>query len=256
MRHWFIAAALTVCAVPLSAQRAPVILNEYNAVKDDGYLNGGDALSDIDGNASSDARFGRVAGNGGDWFELVVTEDGLDMRRWVLELSWFDESKNMRQAKILRLTDDPLWSGLWAGTIITVAESVPEDVSYDPARGDWWINVRVNKKQGSGRYIERADFKVNANEWRLTIRDASGAVRFGPAGEGIFPDKGINSGETFRLEADPSPEVTAASPHYNDGRDSTFGAPNRWRTGIQDFGALRRKAAERHGEPAEAGRKK
>ncbi|MBN2352655.1 MAG: hypothetical protein JXD23_08825 [Spirochaetales bacterium] len=242
MRRFSFVLMILTQSTLLFGQNAPVILNEYNAVNDEGYLHGGDKLKDNDGGAASDSFFGRVKANGGDWFELVVTHDHLDMRRWALEYSWFDESKNRNMVKAIRLTDHHLWSDLRAGTIITVAEDVPEDVGYDPARGDWWINVRANKKLGRGTYIERVNFKVNANNWRLAIKDSSGAVRFGPAGEGISPNNGINSREVFRLEADPAAAVPANSQYYSHGRDSsTFGAPNRWKTGVQDFSALRKK---------------
>ena len=59
-------------AAALSA--APLILNEYNAVdKDEIFEEGG-----------RDSHFDAVAGNGGNWFELVVVSDGLDARGWKL----------------------------------------------------------------------------------------------------------------------------------------------------------------------------
>ena len=61
---------------------ADIILNEYNAVGNADFLNGGDAAADEDGGRASDCYFGRVQGNGGDWFELVVITDHLDMRGW------------------------------------------------------------------------------------------------------------------------------------------------------------------------------
>ena len=56
---------------------SPLILNEYNAVSPGNYLD----------NSNSDTYWGRVLGNGGDWFELVVTQDHVDVRGWELELS-------------------------------------------------------------------------------------------------------------------------------------------------------------------------
>ena len=54
-----------------------VILNEYNAVSQLNYLNGGTAFADEDGgDASADTHFGRVAWNGGKWVEFVVVGDG------------------------------------------------------------------------------------------------------------------------------------------------------------------------------------
>jgi hypothetical protein len=69
-----------------------VVLNEYNAVEPDRYLNGGTAAADGDGApASTDSHFGRIVGNGGNWFELAVVGDDtpgtinldqLDYRSW------------------------------------------------------------------------------------------------------------------------------------------------------------------------------
>jgi hypothetical protein len=211
---------------------ASVILNEYNAVDDDAYLGGGSAFADLSGGRAFDSYFGRVPGNGGDWFELVVITDHLNMRNWMLDIysdGILDET--------LTLTNHSIWSDLRSGTIITVSENVPSDISYDPAGGDWWINVQAHN-DADGQYIEASSFPVNSSNWQLRIRNASGTIIFGPAGEGISPATGISSTEVFRLEADPSATITAASADYDDGSDfSTFGAPNRW--GGQNFGALR-----------------
>ena len=82
-----VACALSLLAGP-DATAAPPVLNEYNAVSNSNYLNGGDAFMDEDGNGPppADPYFGRVPGNGGDWFELVFVADGLDARGWQLEI--------------------------------------------------------------------------------------------------------------------------------------------------------------------------
>jgi hypothetical protein len=211
---------------------ADVILNEYNAVGPNEFLGGGDAVADAAGGRAFDSYFGRIQGNGGDWFELVVIKDHLDMRGWRLDIY-----ENKLPDTTLTLTNHAIWQDLRAGTIITVAEDVPSDISYDPAAGDWWINVQANKS-ADGLYITAANFPVSSNNWQLRIRDKAGQAVFGPAGEGISPATGISGTEVFRLQTDPSDTVTADFPRYNDGSDfSTFGAPNRW--GSQDFSKLR-----------------
>lgn len=220
------------CSFSALAWGADVILNEYNAVGGSEFLNGGDSAVDDDGGRASDGYFGRVQGNGGDWFELVVITDHLDMRGWHLDIfegGALDET--------LTLTDHEIWSDLRSGTIITVAEDVPSDVSYNPAAGDWWINVQAHN-DADGLYIEASSFPVSSDDWQLRIRDAAGAVVFGPAGEGISPVSGISSTEVFRLEANPDDTITPYSNDYDDASDfSTFGAPNRW--GVQNFRNLR-----------------
>jgi len=234
VREFLVICSVLVCAGP--AFGADVILNEYNAVAGAEYLNGGNAAVDENGGRASDSYFGRVQGNGGDWFELVVIKDHLDMRRWKLDIY---NSGSLDET--LDLTDHSIWSDLRSGTIITVSENVPSDVSYDPAAGDWWINVRASD-DADGLYIEASDFPVTSNDWQLRIRNAHGAIMFGPVGEGVSPANGVGNTEIFRLEADPSASITASSDDYDDGKDfSTFGAPNRW--GMQSFNQLRAVAA-------------
>lgn len=192
-----------------SVWAADIILNEYNAVSSGNYL----------GDSGSDSYFGTVEGNGGDWFELVVITDHLDMRGWDLAMT-FDGGSDT-----LTLTSNSLWSDLRSGTIITVSEDETEDVSYDPDNDDWWINVRANNG-GSGTYIEADNFPVNNSDWQLTIKDDLGATIFGPAGEGVSPSSGIGSDEVFYLSANPRSPITEDSPYYNEGTSSTFGSPN------------------------------
>jgi hypothetical protein len=225
---------ILVCSTATFA--SDIILNEYNAVDPADFLNGGNAAVDQDGGRAYDSYFGRIQGNGGDWFELVVIKDHLDMRAWK-----FDIYNNGTLDKTLNLTNHSIWSDLRSGTIITVAEDVPSDVSYDPGSGDWWINVQAHNG-ADGLYIDADNFAVSSNNWQLRIRDSTGKVVFGPAGEGVSPATGIGNTEIFRLEADPSGMIAADSPEYDDGKDfSTFGAPNRW--GGQDFRKLRTLAA-------------
>ena len=233
---------LLAAALPLEARAAKLILNEYNAVSASSYLNGGTAAVDDDGGAAADAFFGRVLGNGGDWFELVVVADHLDVRGWKLDLC--DNGVCNEQ---LVFSQDPLWADLRAGTIITVAEDVPTDASYDPANGDWWINIQAIDG-GPSTYITPNSFPVSNDNWQLTIHDAANGLVFGPAGEGVQPVTGINNREVWKLEADPSAAITPVS-FYNDGSSSSFGSPNRWNGGanVQHFSALRAAVPEAEG---------
>lgn len=219
--------AIALLAVLLAATptfSAPLILNEYNAVGPTNLLD--------DGN-KTDPFFGAVMGNGGDWFELVVVADHLDIRGWRLIV---DDDGGASVAN-LAFTNNPLWSDLRAGTIITVAEEVADDPSYDPASNDWWINVQAGAS-GSGTYITPTDFSVSNNDTKIEIRTVDDLPIFGPAGEPIS-GVGINSREMFKLEADPSAAIEPNSEGYNDGSSSTFGAPNVFDEMTQDFSRLR-----------------
>ena len=216
---------------------ADVILNEYNAVDADTYLGGGTEALDDNGTRASDTYFGRVLGNGGDWFELVVITDHLDMRNWKLDIY-----TSGLWDKTLTLTNHSIWSDLRSGTIITVSEDLPSNIGYNPAGGDWWINVQANST-ADGLYIEASSFPVNSSNWQLRIRNAAGTVIFGPAGEGVSPASGIGGTEIFRLEAAPDASTLPASVDYDSGDSlSTFGQPNQW--GIQNLFALRSAAAQ------------
>ncbi|HOK95097.1 MAG TPA: hypothetical protein PK052_04515 [Anaerohalosphaeraceae bacterium] len=211
---------------------AAVILNEYNAVAPDTFLGGGTFAADAKGGRASDYYFGRIMGNGGDWFELIVITDHLDMRNWKLDIY-----ENDVLDETLDLTNHSIWSDLRSGTIITVSEDVPSDISYNPADGDWWINVQANNT-ADGRYIEASSFPVSSSNWQLRIRNAAGAIIFGPAGEGISPAAGIGSDEVFKLKANPSSTTAANSADYDgDDKLSTFGQPNQW--GQQNLNSLR-----------------
>lgn len=198
-----------------SAFAAPMIVNEYNSVKDANVLKDG----------KSDTYFGIVPGNGGDWMELVVIADNLDARGWNI----VTEQAGAADATIT-LPTDAVFGSLRSGTILTIAELVATDLSYDPSAGDWWINYQASFSAGDSTH----------KDFRITILDALGENVFGPCGEGIASGAGIGGDEVFKLEEDPSSLITPLSV-YNDGSSSSFAGPNVWSSGTetQDFSALR-----------------
>ncbi|MEZ6191749.1 MAG: PEP-CTERM sorting domain-containing protein [Phycisphaerales bacterium] len=233
-----------------------LIINEYNAVGEAKFLEF-DPLKAWEG---QDSYFGRIQGNGGNWIELVVTSDHLDIRGWTLE--WINSDPD---SGITTFSNDARWSDLRSGTIITIIESVddlvPEvanlqdadfngtvdtigtpfnintDFSFDPGAGDWWVNAWLS----DASLFTTGSFKVDNDNWEGTIKDDLGNVIQGPIGEGLlgWTGGGINSQEIARLELNPS--SAAALGNYDDADSSTFGAPNDWddQTGLQDFSALR-----------------
>jgi hypothetical protein len=235
-----------------TAYAAPLIVNEFNAVGPGEFLNGGTATTDGDGNfvdPPSDTFFGRIASNGGDWIELVVVGDHIDIRGWKLVIC---DNAICDEDDELVFAQNSVWSDLRAGTIITVAEDEPTDLSFNPGSGDWWMNVQA-ANGGSGTYISPDNFPVSHTEWRIHIEDAQNNVVFGPIGEhvpvdpttGCFPPQDdINSGEIFRLEQDPSALIDPCLISLNDWEDgviSTFGSPNAWNSSlaVQSFADLR-----------------
>jgi len=206
---------------------APLILTEWNAVSSTNVIAGGDAT------------LGSIPGNGGDWFELAVIEDGLDIRGWRLVLSDADGPSQAARDSFI-FADEPLLAELEAGTIITVSESFADDVEFLPAFGDWHINFQANSADQGAFFTaaSQSNFDTNRHNWQLSIFDANDNLMFGPAGEGIGSASGVNSSEVGELEVDPSADVNPLT-DYGDGNASTFGLPNTTAGVPQDFSALR-----------------
>ncbi|MEM6853444.1 MAG: PEP-CTERM sorting domain-containing protein [Planctomycetota bacterium] len=274
--------------LPAMAQSQSLIVNEYNGVTDtkffdlafDEAFEGRDyglffdatagagtyiptsANADDDG---SDPRWdliptavdmqGRILGNGGNWIELVVTEDNLDLRGWSLE--WSNADTPPDNAGTVTFSNDARWSNLRSGTIVTIIETpddlvptlpvtfpdgttgtainVDTDFNTTPDTGDFSVNAWL----GDATMFTTGDWKVDNDDWRVTIKDDLGVTVQGPIGEDV-QGYGVNSREIARLEADPIAGLNPVS-GYDDGDYSTFGAPNQYfdNTVTQDFDSLR-----------------
>jgi len=232
---------LSESAYTLSSPPGPVslVLNEFNAVSSSSYLGGGTAGNVANG---SDETFGRVAGNGGDWFELVVTQDGLDIRGWTIEV-WNVELGILTKGASLTFTNAPALSDLHAGTLVTVSEDIDDDVSYGPIPGGYHINVRANSAL-QGAYFtagSQSNFAINNESTQIAIFDAAGVPVQLRTGEGTVPGVSVSGSEVFKLEGTPTTSVTPDSPQYADGTTSTWGLPNSWAAGTttQDLSELR-----------------
>jgi PEP-CTERM motif len=209
--------AVLACAAP--AYGAGLILNEFNAVSDTKVIK----------NSGSDTTWGVKTGNGGNWVELLVTTDHLNIQGWTLEWDNTDPDSGS-----LAFTNSPLWSDLRSGTIITVREGLtdtgtghvggrPTDVSYNPAGGDWWIEVDTV----SSAYIAAAGFKVDNDNWEMRILDNLNNVQQDYVGESAgapWSGGGLGSDEVGSLTVTP----TAVNPTtgYEDVDYSSYGMPN------------------------------
>ena len=113
------AAALTLLAVsaaPLCAAPKDLLINEYNSVSGSDYLGGVNANK-------VDSVFGRLQGNGQNWLEFVVVQDHLDLRGY--KVDWFYDQNFLGQKTgtgEMIFSQDPLWSNVRQGTVITVTE--------------------------------------------------------------------------------------------------------------------------------------
>jgi len=216
-----------------------VLLNEFNAVSSSQYLGGGSAGDVTNG---SDLALGRVLGNGGDWIELVVLEEGADLRGYTFEISHLEDGVRSTSGS-LTLRNRAIFTGLHAGTIITISEDLPDDLSYNPPAGDWHINLQSND-QLDGAHIttgSQSDFVVNNDDTHVTIWDGDGTLAALPTGEGTAPGVAVNSREVFKLEATPTIDILPTFDGYQDGTSSSWGLANQWNNGAttQDLAPLR-----------------
>ena len=239
-----------------------VILNEYNAVAAANFLNGGTALADDDGGAlSTDAYFGRVAWNGGQWVEFVVVGDGgsgpLDMRNWEIEIGT-NTGSGFFVRNTLVLSNHANWQTVPSGTILTFIDRTTAQGGLDSGfalrdrstvEGDIWTNIwmgdptyitytslAVNGYTSGGGVVSGIVIDNNATQFRL--KNSAGQIVFGPVGEGVAPLSGTNSKEVFELEAHPTAAISpivaasATTQGYDDGAsESSFGYPNMWLDG-------------------------
>jgi len=231
---------LAAAAYTLSTPPGPVsvAVNEFNAVSSGNFLGGG-TLGDT-GNGS-DATLGRLQGNGGDWFELVVIEDDVDVRGWTVEI-WNEDNGVITLDTSLTLTNATVFDGLASGTLITISEDIDDDISYSPIHDDWHINLRSNNALAGG-YItagSQANFAINNSDTQIAIFDAAGTPVQLRTGEGTVPEVSVSSSEVFKLEGTPTTALTPDSALFNDGTTSTFGLPNSWSSGAstQDLGRI------------------
>jgi hypothetical protein len=231
---------LTQATYSLSTPAGPVrlLLNEYNAVSGSKFLGGGAAGDTANG---TDATFGRVAGNGGDWFELVVL-DNLDITGWTFEV-WHLDTGLLERSAALQVTNAPELAELQPGTIITVSEDIPDDLTWNPSAGDWHINLQANSLDQGGFFTaaSQQNFAIDKDDTQIAIFDANGAPVALRTGEGTVDGVSVNSEEVFKLEAAPTSEITSGDIAYADGTSSTWGLPNVWGNGAstQNFDELR-----------------
>lgn len=241
-----------------------VILNEYNAVDSTypvgTFLNGGTASADIDGFPhAADRHFGRVEGNGGDWFELVVVGTGspatVDLRGWKIEIGQ-PAGREFRSSSMIELSSHAYWAAVPTGTILTFIErntiqgGLDTEINRRNRRatlGDIWTNIWIGDSNfvtytdatANGYVItggEVSGVAVNDLGTRIRLKDSSGRIAFGAVGEGIAPLSGVNQSEVLELQAHPSPSVSPLSIAYQDDAvGSSFGWPNEWGTSTQSF---------------------
>jgi hypothetical protein len=226
-----------------------VILNEWNCVGDDKYL--GNSSNPANG---SDPEFlPKEKANGGNWVELVVCGDGVndtvDLNGLTLE--WANDDPSSGSLTFVDPDDTGFWDAVPTGVIITIMEPAIDtgeeieqygwgddsDLETDFENGDWHVNILTS----DDRFITHNNpFKVDNDNWRMKIYKGMTAYQdwIGESISGWPSGNAISSTEIGKLEEDPSTAVAIGD--YDDGENSTFGAPNTWGvSSVQDFSGLR-----------------
>jgi len=172
---WVVLALLVASAdLAIAGNAGDLILNEFNATAAASFLRDG----------GSDSFLGTVQGNGGNWVEVVVIADHLDIRGWTL--AWRNTDPDSGS---VIFGDHAIWSDLRKGTIITVREddlSPPgfgvllTDLSYDPDNGDYWIHVNVDDLT----VVTQFGWKVDDDNWQMRILDETLTIIQDWVGEG------------------------------------------------------------------------
>lgn len=212
-----------------------LIVNEWNAVSNSNAPEFEDPRFGIDPETNEPA-----LGNGGDWIELVVTDDE-PLSGWKLGMRDGDGD-----SATLEFAYSPFWNNLPVGTIITLSEwpinvngrVYDTDLSLDAEAGDNWVHIVTS---ANPLFIDSRDFFVNANNWRIQVTNPDGDIKWGPVGEGIggYDGGNLKKDEVGRLKENPSSDLDASEAKVDDAGGSSFGAPNKFDGTIQDFYELR-----------------
>lgn len=173
----------------------------------------------------------RIKNNGGDWLELVVTQDHTNLRGYTLYWENNDTGAGIGadpdNRGALKLTDAQAWADLRAGTILTISEDnaaseirdtwpdepgVPPqtneintghvydlgtDLSFNPFTGnDWHVHVWCDESytdvgQPTEYFAGYSDCKVDNDSWQFAIFDASNTSLFGQV-EAVVSRSGLD----------------------------------------------------------------
>lgn len=235
--------------VTVFAAQPRIVLNEYNAV----------GSTSMHASQTGDLRLGRVEGNGGDWFELVVVGSGfgttLDMRGWKIQVSQITGAQ--RKTDTITLSQDNFWAAVPAGMILTFTEDNAAEGGYDTAlnaenklstaKYAWsniWLGDTAMIASVSGD--STSGINVSSDDTQIAVLNAGNGYEFGPIGESTWRYPEISGTSCFYLAADPGsgidPGTVQEDTRYSAlyfGKDpvvpSTFGLPNLTATGRQPF---------------------
>lgn len=123
-----------------------------------------------------------------EWIELLVLEDGLDMRNW--SIRDFSATSGTAQDP-LNFTSNLLWSNLQKGTTIVIARS-QNTFSEDTDASDYKLIIKSN----NGSYLSGNAFLIAGGSEAIQIKNSSGVhvhgVSWGSANSNSIPQPKIH----------------------------------------------------------------
>lgn len=237
---WFLSvAALAVAASVAQAASPAVCLYEWNCVGDDKWL----------GNVASDATYfdttfkahsiAKKMGNGGNWFEVMVTVEDTDLQGYVFE--WANDDPDSGSVTVrTNVASAALLGALTEGRIVSIMEA--EDEAEDFGQGFWGdTSPRTDGATGhihilvsDDDYLDHSGgFKADNDNWRMQIKNGSGTVVQGWVGEDItatgWTGSAINSNQSGALMVNPTITDISVIPgnYYKDTSKTSYNAgPN------------------------------
>jgi hypothetical protein len=227
-RMIFLSCLLAIFAARVRGDTMSMIVNEWNAVGDDKYLQKDSSTP------GTDTYFGHVLGNGDNWVELAVLDDHLDIRGWSLQWDNADPSNGS-----LTFSNAGIWSDLRQGSLIVLHQNdasndstggigaLASDTSYNPLAADW--NILASIDDATLITDNNLNWHVDKSNWEARIVDQTGGVVQNYVGESTAPNAvyktsgGIGSTEVGALSDGPG-KTTLAYKVKN--TVSTFLSPN------------------------------
>ena len=206
------------------ATTAPMILNEYNGVDADRVPQ----------------EFGKrhVLGSGRrERRRLVRTRrDPRPPRCTGLASSICETTRRSEGAAV---HDDPLWSDLRSGTIITVAEDLADDVSFDPAPATGGSTSRP--VPGRPAVHQRQQLRRHAQQLAADDQGRVGRHRIRAGGGGNQPDQRNRQRRGLQARGRPGVPSRPPTPITTTARRAPSATPNRYASGTvqQNFDLLR-----------------
>lgn len=229
-----------------------IVLNEYNVTRSGQYLK----------NDGSDAFFGRIAGNGGNWLEWLVLSDHVDIRGW--RIQWAELEGDLGNGSVIWYPDGTVKQGelcfgqsMWladvrAGTLLTVIETdvdgvADTDVAVNPIGTNWLMrictenevlksNPLITTQINQTNDVTPGTFAVGHESWVVRLLDAQSNLVFGTFGESEMPLMQLSYDEVARREAD---ELDVSWIKWDDAGSSTFGSLNVWGSHTQTVASVR-----------------